>query len=180
MRMDIWHFIVQAINRLMLQHVLCSCRTSHLLQGDSLSDGRHQTAPRVPSRGRCHRSGDLPKLNLSTLQRGQHFIHSSCSNTTAKENRMMEEAGSEECTVVILQFVGLNFTQFSLNKVKCTEMPQNIKQKKLLLLEWPPFGAKAQKIWSGCLSLPGAQSVHQQDHNWGKMPPPASWGKLGI
>lgn len=54
---------------------------SHLLQGDSLSDRRHQVAPLVCSRGRHSVVGDLAKLNLPTLQWGQHFIHRSCSNT---------------------------------------------------------------------------------------------------
>lgn len=56
-------------------------RESHLLEGDSLSDGRHQVAPQVCSRGRHSGVGDLAKLNLPTLQWGQHFIHCSCSNT---------------------------------------------------------------------------------------------------
>lgn len=70
-------------------HAMMQCMilfsASHLLQGDSLSDGGHQIAPRVHSRGRRLRSGDLSELNLSALQRGQHFIHRSYENTAIKE-----------------------------------------------------------------------------------------------
>lgn len=85
-------------------HAMMQCMipfsASHLLQGDSLSDGGHQIAPRVHSRGRRLRSGDLSELNLSALQRGQHFIHRSYENTAIKEKNdtfaTMEE-WREEC-----------------------------------------------------------------------------------
>lgn len=68
---------------------LCHAFYSHLLQSDSLSDGRHQITPQIHNRGCFPGSRNLPKLNLSTLQRGQHLIHRSCSNTMMENKRIM-------------------------------------------------------------------------------------------
>lgn len=105
------------------------------------------------------------------------------------------------CTFIIMdvwmeEFIVFNFTvdeaSTSFHKNQTVEIFPRLSVEQKMFLKMTKikirvflnnlYSTKTLEKWS-CVRrycLPGAESVHQQDHNWGKMPPLASWGKLGI
>ena len=149
---------------------------SHLLQGDSLSDGGHQIAPRVHSRGRRLRSGNLSELNLSTLQRGQHFIHRSYKNTAIKlktDTFATMEEWREEC-IVRFQFQ-LHEAAENVRLNGCSVFKTFLKSSSTTSISQKAQKSAAQSDVT--VSLPGAESISRTttEVNWLLWPRGGSW-----